>query len=381
MSRLFVRSWKWILLTAIVLFAVYRVRFAPLPALAHTVAATTVVGETLGTGTLEARLAATISPRVTGRLSSLLVDQGDTVKAGQILATLDDAEAHRQLEVAQAALASSAATVERVRIDETRAQAVLEQAKLEHARALSLAEARTVSPAERDKAIEQLHVAEADVARARAAIVEAQSMHASAASQVALQEEMVAHTRLLAPFDGLVVRRERDPGDIVSPGGAVLEVVSTDEIWVSAWVDETAIARLAPDQPARIVFRSEPDQSYPGHVARLGRETDRETREFLVDVRVDHLPANWTIGQRAEVYVETGRQVDVPAVPAEFLVYREGVTGVFALVGGRARWQAVVTGLRGASLVEVRGGLAVGDRVVASAQPGRELEGRRVSAP
>jgi hypothetical protein len=64
------------------------------------------------------------------------------------------------------------------------------------------------------------------------------------------------------------------------------------------------MARLEPGQPARVIFRSEPDRSYPGRVVRLGRETDRETREFVVDVQPEVLPKNWAIGQRAEVYIE-----------------------------------------------------------------------------
>ena len=85
----------------------------------------------------------------------------------------------------------------------------------------------------------------------------------------------------------------------------LVEIISLDEIWVSAWVDETAISKVAAGQMARIVFRSESDKDYPGVVSRIGRETDRETREFLVDVRVNELPKNWTIGQRAEVYIQT----------------------------------------------------------------------------
>jgi RND family efflux transporter MFP subunit len=379
MKSLLARSWKWLLLLIVVGAVIFRVKFAPVPVIAHSVAAATVVGETMGTGTLEARLTASISPKITGRLSAVLVDQGDAVTAGQVLATFDDAEAQRPLEVAEAALAAAAATVERVRTEETRAQAVLEQARLEHARAVSLADDQTVSESERDKAVEKLNIAEAEAARARAMIAEAESMHASARSQVALQQELLANTRLLAPFDGVVIRRDRDPGSVVAPGGAVLQLVATDEIWVSAWVDETAIAQLAAEQPARIIFRSEPDTPYPGRVARLGRETDRETREFLVDVRVERLPANWTIGQRAEVFLETGRRADVVAVPATFLVHREGRAGVFVLRSGRAHWQPVTMGLRGSSLVEIRDGLTAGDHVVLAAQPGTELQGRRVS--
>jgi HlyD family secretion protein len=375
------RHWPWFLLLIPAGAAFYLLKIAPADAVVHSVAAADVKGETLGTGTLEARYSAAVGPRVPGRLTAVKVDQGDRVEAGQLLATLDEVEARRHLEAAEAALAATAATVERIRTDEARAQAVLARARLDHTRAVSLTESRTLAESDRDKATEQLRVAEADLARVRAAIAESQQAQAAAASQVALQQELLAHTRLIAPFAGLVIRRDRHPGDMVSPGGTVLQLVDTAEIWVSAWVDETAIARLAPDQPARIVFRSEPDTPYPGRVARLGRETDRETREFLVEVRVDRLPAHWTIGQRAEVFIETARAPGAVAVPPAFLAFRDGVAGTWILRDGRARWQPVEPGLRGTGLVEIRRGLQAGDRVARPAAPGVSLEGRRVAAP
>ena len=375
------RALKWLLLPAVAAVAIYWLRFAPVPGIAHTVATADVTGETMGTGTLEARLAASLGPRITGRLTAVNVDQGDRVTAGQLLATLDDAEARRHLEAAEAARASAAATVARVRTDEARAQAILSRARLDHTRAVSLVESRSASESDRDKATEQLRIAEADLARGRAAIAEAVQAQATAESQVALQQEFLAHTRLVAPFAGLVVRRDRHPGDVVNPGATVLHLVATEELWVSAWVDETASTSLAPDQPARVIFRSAPDTAFPGRVARLGRETDRETREFLVDVRVEQLPANWTIGQRAEVFIETGKRPGVIALPAAFLVHRDGVAGTWVLRSGRAQWQPLTLGLRGASLVEIRSGLTAGDRVVRTTAPGTSLDGRRVSSP
>lgn len=345
----------------------------------HTVAAAPVQAEVMGTGTLEARVSATISPRVVGRLASVAVDQGARVEAGQLLATLDDAEARQQLAVAEAALQVSAAALACVRTDHGRAQAVLSQARLEHTRLMALAENGTLSDSDRDKAVEKLHIAEAEEARARAAIDEATAQHHAATSQVALQKELVAHTRLLAPFAGLIVRRDRDPGDVVTPGSSVLQLISPDEIWVSAWVDETAAAGLAEGQAARIVFRSEPATSYPGRAVRLGRETDRETREFLVDVALERLPANWTLGQRAEVFIVTAQRASALAVPARFLSYRDGSPGVFVVHGGRARWTAVETGLRNARSIELVRGVAAGDALAAPLQPGLDLQGRRVA--
>jgi len=167
-----------------------------------------------------------------------------------------------------------------------------------------------------------------------------------------------------SPYDGLVTRRDRDPGGVVVPGASILQLVATNEIWVSAWVDETAMAGLKAGQSARVVFRSEPAKSYAGEVARLGREADRETREFVVDVRVKELPENWTIGQRAEVFIETGRKTNVVLVPSPFVRWRENKPGVFVNDHGQARWRGVTLGLRGLQKVEVTQGLSAGEQIV-----------------
>ena len=154
------------------------------------------------------------------------------------------------------------------------------------------------------------------------------------------QKEHLAFTEMRSPYDGLVTRRDRDPGGVVVPGASILQLVATNEIWVSAWVDETAMAGLKPGQPARVVFRSEPGKSYAGEVARLGREADRETREFVVDVRVKELPENWTMGQRAEVFIETGRKSDVVVMPAAVRsVAREQSRACSSTTTVEARWR------------------------------------------
>jgi HlyD family secretion protein len=197
------------------------------------------------------------------------------------------------------------------------------------------------------------------------------------------RKEQLAFTEIRAPYDGLIIRRDRNPGDVLVPGASLMQIVSLDELWVSAWVDETAIPALATGQPARIRFRSEPGRDYPGSVARLGREADRETREFLVDVRVAELPANWTIGQRAEVFIEIGRQADALLLPQEFLVWKAGQPGVFVDRDGRAQWRGVTPGLRGAQDIAIAKGLSVGEQVVRPTE-GRKTaltDGQRIALP
>lgn len=358
------RGATWAVAVLLLIFVVYRLKFAPTTVDGCLVVSGPVVAEVMGTGTLEARIKTVISPKIQERLAEVLVDQNDTVKAGQLLARLDDGELGRQVEITAAALAGAKATVERVRADEARAEAVLQQARLDHQRASDFVNSKVGSQADFERAGEQLGIAEAERNRTRAASVEAELQVVTAEKTLLFQQERLGYTRILSPYDGLIVRRDRDPGGVVVPGGSLLQLISTDEIWVSAWVDETALRGLAAVQPTRVVFRSEPDRSYPGEVARLGREADRETREFLVDVRVRERPVNWTIGQRAEVFIEAGRKASALTVPPRFLQWREGRPGVFVNDRGRARWRVVELGLRGRAAVEIVTGLVAGEQVV-----------------
>lgn len=358
------RQWlPWLAVLAVAAMFIYRAGLRPAPVKMHTVVTGDVRVEVLGTGTLEARVKTTISPRIQERLAMVFVDQGDAVRSGQLLARLDDAELRQQVAIAEAALAAAHATVERVRADEARARAVLQKAQLDHKRVTDLIATRVASQSDFDKAVETLRVAEAEMNRSQAVIKESQSQAFTAEKNLLYRQEQLAFTEIRSPYDGLITRRDRDPGGVVVPGSSLLQLVGTNDIWISAWVDETAMSALATNQPARVIFRSEPAKSHAGDLARLGREADRETREFLVDVRVKQLPSNWTMGQRAEVYIETGRRTGVVTVPAQFLIWKEGRPGVFVNERGRARWREVTPGLRGMQEIEVIQGLIAGEQI------------------
>lgn len=370
-----------VVLAAAGIFAGYQFKLKPASVVAHTLTLDEVRGEIMGTGTLNTHYKAAASPKVfQGRLVEVLVDQNDYVTNGQLLARLDDSEQRRQVEMAQATFDAAQATVRRVGDDEARAHAVLKLARIEFDRVASLFTNRIASASDYDSVVEQLRVAEAGLAVAQSAIVESERQQVSAEKQLGYQKELLADTLIPAPFNGLVVKRNHDPGDVVTPGASILDVVDTNEVWVSAWVDETAMAPLKTNQPARVVFRSEPTKAYPGRVARLGRQTDPETREFVVDVFLSELPTTWTMGQRAEVYIETACSSGTLALPAKFLVWREGQAGVLVNERGWARWKVVQLGLRGRDKFEVLSGLVAGDQVLGPVGGGNalKLESHRV---
>lgn len=359
---------------------IYWFRFKPVPVHSHRIQRGTVVDEVMGTGTLEARVSSAISPKIAGRVEVLLADQGDSVKAGDELVRLDSSELQQQVAIAQANVEAAKAAIERLKADKDRAVVVLTQADKNFKRVEQLANREATSQGDLDQAAEALGVAVADVSRAEAGINEGQKGLVSAEKNLQYQQARLGDTVIVAPFDGMVIKRDREPGDIVVPGSSIMILISTSEIWVSAWVDETQMSKLEPGQVARVVFRSQPTRAFPAQVARLGREADRETREFIVDVRVLELPKNWAVGQRAEAFITIAEPQEVPLVPKSFLVREAGQDGVFVNDNGTAAWHPVTLGIDGAEAIGITGGVDAGDVIVTPVSPGGSLaDGRRVS--
>jgi HlyD family secretion protein len=235
-----------------------------------------------------------------------------------------------------------------------------------------------VSLSQLEQADEQHRIAMAELARTEAAVIESYRAIEESEQRVVLQNARLAETRITAPFDGLIIRRNVDPGDFCVPGTAMLDLVATDTLWVSAWVDESAVNALHVGQSARIVFRASVDQSFGGIVTRWNREVDRETRQFLVDVEMTERPDNWAIGQRAEVYIATVSAQQTITLPATVVIWRDGSSGVFLLNEGRALWREVAVGMRTPDQLQILSGLIESDKVIVPRSKLSLSEGKRV---
>jgi HlyD family secretion protein len=369
---------KYLLLAVVVAVIVYWIRFSPVPVLSHSVIRGAVTAEVMGTGTLEARVQMTVSSKIAGRISEMLVDQGDEVEEGQVLLRLDDSELKQQVEIARSALAAANASVERVEAEVVRAQAVLSQVQADHQRDRKLFTGRIISASDMEKSAQALAVAVADLDKFKASVMEAKKNLIMAQNTLDYHLARLGDTVIKAQIGGLIVRRDREPGDIVVPGSSIFMLISTKELWVSAWVDETEMSGLASGQNARVVFRSEPERPYPGKVMRLGREADRETRQFIVDVKPDLLPANWAVGQRAEVFIKTAHKADAVLLPSKAVIRDKERIGVLVEEGGRAAWRSIKIGLRGREEVEILEGLEAGETVITVPGSKEIPAGRRV---
>ena len=377
-TRKLVKWSKYALFAVILALIIYWVRFSPVPVIGQKVGSGEILVEVMGTGTLEARVQTVISSKISGRIDRIMVDQGDRVEKGHPLIRLDDSELTQQVAIARSTLSASTAAVDRVQADKTRARAVLEQVQRDQSRNQKLFAEKVISSSNIEKSELTLSVTMADLSRSEAAVIEAQKNLIVAQNTLDYHLARLEDTVIRAPFDGLIVRRDREPGDVVVPGSSIFLLISTQELWVRAWVDETEMETISSGQEARVIFRSEPNRPFPGEVIRLSRETDRETKEFLVDVRVESLPKNWSVGQRAEVFIKTAEKKEVVLLPSRLIVRKKDVAGVFVEAKGKALWRPVKIGLSGRQDVEILEGLHPGDTVITPMDNKRFFEGRKV---
>jgi len=336
-----------------------------------------VVQEAFGRGTVESQREAAVGFDLVGRISEVLVEEGTRVSLGQELARLETNQAQADLRSAQTGVGAARASLQRLAAEEDRARALLSTADREATRMGGLFALGAVPGQQRDEASDRLRVARAELDRVLAQRSEATRGIDVASGSAEQRRVAMVRATLLSPFDGLVTRRLRDPGDTVAIGSTVLRIVDTTRVYVNAAIDETLLPQLASDQLARIVF---PGSAAPvaGRVSRVSWEADRQTHEVLVEVTPDHLERRVAIGQRADVRIELTRRESVLRIPARMLHQDESGTYVLVDRGGKIAVVRPTLGISGSDLVEVADGLAEGDTVLGPAAAGGALPpGRR----
>lgn len=374
------RAWLVVVVAVALLVAWLRL-WRPVPAEAVRLERGAIVELAFGRGTVESDREAAVGFDLAGRLSEVLVDEGARVTLGQELARLETDQARAELRTAQTGVAAARASLRRLAAEEERARAALATAEREARRTQGLLAGGAISPQEHDAATDRVRVARADLDRVLAQRAEATRGIDVAAGGAEQRRVAIVRASLLAPFDGLVTRRLREPGDTVTVGSTVLRLVDTDRVHVAAALDETVLPRLAIDQPATIVFPGA-TEAVGGRVTQLGYESDRQTHELIVEVTPEAMARPVVIGQRADVHIELARKDDVVRLPVRMLHHDARGPFVYVDDGGRIAIARPRLGATGAEHVEVLDGLAAGDTVLAAPAPGGTLRsGRRWRAP
>ncbi|HET8941258.1 MAG TPA: efflux RND transporter periplasmic adaptor subunit [Rudaea sp.] len=324
------------------------------------------------TGYVTARREATVSAQITGTLTDVLIEEGEHVDQGQVLAHLEDtaqkaglAQAQAQLQVAQATLAQYQAQLAQGRRDESRQQDLI-------GRHLTSKQALETAQTQVKTLVAQSNAQQKQIALARAGV---------AYAQVQLD-----YTTVRAPFAGVVIAKAAQVGEIVSPlsaGGGftrtgVGTIVDMDSLEIEVDVNEAYINRVQAGQPAQAVLDAYPSWTIPAHVIAIIPTADRSKATVKVRVAMDQkdpriLP---DMGVRVS-FLEKAKSANAAAeppkgvlVPASAIVQREGRSVVFAVDGERVHVKPVTPGQSFSDLRLVQG-IAAGTRVVK--QPPEEM--------
>jgi HlyD family secretion protein len=352
-----------------------------------------------------------VSPRESGRLAELLVDQGDEVVAGQLLARMDYGDlasgirqAQARIQELQARLAEQQAgerpqviAAAQARVDAARSQVDLAQRELERIQAL--VQAGVVARSELDQRSARLEQAQADLRAAQQelerlqlgsrpeTLQQIQAQIAQAQAELAQRQSRLADTEVRAPFSGVVVQRFAEVGSFVAPTTAASDATAASSssilalaqgIEVRAEVPEAQIAQVRVGQPVEIRSLAYPDRLVQGRVKRIAPATVvvREVTVFRVFVEPEPGADFLRTGMTVSVDFIGDPQPQALTVPSVAILREESQEGVL-LLDPQSRqpvYRRVETGITQGGVTQILSGLQAGDRVFTALPPGVNLE-------
>jgi HlyD family secretion protein len=340
-------------------------------------------------GYVVAQRRAAVSSKATGRLVELTVREGSVVKMGELLARLDAADVTATLGVSEAAVRQSEAALKQAEANLVLAQAQQAQADADLRRTQGLAAQGFVSPQSTEAAQTRARTAAAATAAAEAGRATAQAGVGQARAQVKVQQVNRDSTEIRAPFDGVVLVKNANVGDLITPfsnavgtSGAVVTLADLSTLEVEADVSESNVGKVRVDQPVEITLDALPEARFRGSVARIVPTVDRAKATLMTKVRFERLDPRVLPEMSAKVNFlsqapSEAEQKPVLALPAKAIAEREGRKLVFRIGAGDLLEAVPVTpGRLLGDLVEIAPGpLQRGDRVVLS--PAAALEAGR----
>lgn len=318
-----------------------------------------------GIGTIEAQRSYLIGPTGAGRVLRVLVDVGDRVKAGQLLAEMDPVDLDERMQSTAAAILRAGSAVVAATAQTVDAQARGALAAANTRRNAELARQGFISTGAMESKTQELASADAGVRSAQANLVAAgHELQRLQAERAGLQQQR-DNIRLRASQDGIVLARDAEPGSTVVAGQAVLRLIDPASLWIKARFDQGRSAGLATGLTAGVVLRSNPATTLRGRVARVDLQGDSITEERLAQIALDRLPAGTAIGELAEVTLTLPATAHSLVVPNAAIRRVGGQMGAWLLQGNTLKFAPLRLGSTGQDgRVQVLDGLTERDQVV-----------------
>ncbi len=321
------------------------------PVMVSRVVVRDVIDRITATGQLVAKAEATIAAQIPGQVTSILVEEGEAVSAGQILLEIDPQRRELELASADAQLTEASAQV----VETWRAMDRIQNLK------------------KRDAA------SQSRLDEARTALKLAHSRKGASEARVGLARRALADASVRTPFSGLVARRSVSVGEYLSVGLPLFEIVTLDPIEAEFSVAEVDSGRVRPGQSVEVSLAPFPEERFAAIVTVVSPTIDSLTRTLRVKAELSNADSRLRPGLFAHIELGVSERGDVLMVPEEALIQRASGAALYRMVGtDRVQRVHVTTGVFVDGWVEVRGELDAGDQVVVRGQANL-LDGGAVS--
>ncbi|MGQ9898411.1 MAG: efflux RND transporter periplasmic adaptor subunit [Acidobacteriota bacterium] len=325
-------------------------------------------------GTLAPLEQATLRVKVPGRLQSIPVDLGTTVKPGQLVAQIEPDDYRLRVQQSTAALAQARARLglpaagesDQVDPEQTglvrQARAVLEQAQVERSRYQSLLAQGIISRSQFDATDAAYKVALSRYQDALEEINNRLGILAQRRSELAIAQQQLSDTAVLAPFGGVVQERFGNIGEFLAAGSPVATILKLNPLRLRVEIPEREAYLIKPHQKARVTVEGN-HQTYTGIVKRLSPALLEQNRMLIVEVEVSH-EGSLKPGSFARAEIVTNDREEVVAVSPRAVMTFAGIDKVLTIRDGKAQEKPVTLGRRTAEWVEIVKGVQVGDQVI-----------------
>jgi RND family efflux transporter MFP subunit len=333
-------------------------------------------------GSLVADEVTVVGAKVAGRVADVPVDLGDRVTAGSTLATLDQDEFRLEVALAEAQLLQARAALGLAPTDPVEslnphhsppvreAKAVVDEIKTRIERIRALRARNAVTQDELDQAISEEGIADARLAAAVNGVRERIALIGVRSAELSVAQQRLADTVARAPFDGLVQQRHVAPGTFVQVGQPVATLVRTTTLRFRGAIPERHSHRLQIGQHLTLRVASLPAPRL-ARITRISPTIEELTRALMFEAEVENADGALQTGQFAEAEVVIDPDAQTLVVPASAVIEFAGSEKVWKVVDGVAREQVIETARRTRESIEIAGGLAPGDVILADGDAGR----------
>jgi RND family efflux transporter MFP subunit len=306
--------------------------------------------EILITGSLKPKEQVDVTAKATGRVEKLPVQVGDTVKRGDLVAELEDAELQQQIKRAMAARGVVQATMAQRRAELAKAEADLKRSE-------TLLTDGLISNQDHEARRTSLQVVQAQLELARA-------QDQQAVADITELQIQLAQRRIYAPMDSHVAQRFVDIGALVSPSTPIVRLVNLSTMVTMANVPEREVAKIRVGAPAKVNVDAFGEQTFSARVSRVSPVLDAATRSALVEVEIPNAQAHLKAEMFARVTLDLSSTRMAVVIPREALVYRGQQAGVYVVQERKPVFRPIETGLTQGEKVEVLAELPPGTTIV-----------------